>query len=497
MLRQKLSKLKKDHQTLADQLAKSQKDLAALLPKGDAVRSKRLTALEQLCGQVEAKLEQLGRQRQVLTDLTSEIRHVADQTEPTRFREMKRRFGDARLTDAEWEAFRMVFSGKPTEVVQRAVDNVAAAMKRTVEGDPNSPIDSTKQPAADWPLNVLRALRDAAKKEVGTDIQKQKKFSAFQQVIARQEANLRRLALEIENAESATARRQKLIDARRSAYADVFVTITDELQVLERLYAPLRGNLLSAHGALAKLEFVVRRAVDLDAWIGAGERLLDLRKDTKFRGHGALRTLAKEYLLSAWQAGSADEVASAMDRFRSGFQAELVKAMPPTVTPDHEKQWVQELATWLYSTAHVTITYGISYDGVAIERLSPGTRGIVLLMLYLAVDRQDTRPLIIDQPEENLDPNSVFTELVPHFREARKRRQVIVVTHNANLVVNTDADQVIIAEAVRTSADSLPSISYQTGSLENSVIRKRVCEILEGGERAFLERERRYRLRWN
>jgi predicted ATPase len=82
-------------------------------------------------------------------------------------------------------------------------------------------------------------------------------------------------------------------------------------------------------------------------------------------------------------------------------------------------------------------THGLD---VAIEQLSPGTQGIVLLLLYLAIDQQDRRPLIIDQPEENLDPNSVFEVLVPHFREARKRRQVIVVTHNANLVVNTDAD---------------------------------------------------------
>jgi hypothetical protein len=86
-------------------------------------------------------------------------------------------------------------------------------------------------------------------------------------------------------------------------------------------------------------------------------------------------------------------------------------------------------------------------------------------------------------------------ELVPHFREARKRRQVIIVTHNANLVVNTDADQVIVATSVQGAGEGLPEISYRGGSLENPDIRSMVCEILEGGERAFLERERRYRLR--
>ena len=78
------------------------------------------------------------------------------------------------------------------------------------------------------------------------------------------------------------------------------------------------------------------------------------------------------------------------------------------------------MAVWLYDTSHITVQYGIEYEGVAIEQLSPGTRGVVLLLLYLAVDRQDLRPLIIDQPEENLDPNSVFEELVPHFRKLER-----------------------------------------------------------------------------
>jgi predicted ATP-dependent endonuclease of OLD family len=186
-----------------------------------------------------------------------------------------------------------------------------------------------------------------------------------------------------------------------------------------------------------------------------------------------------------------------MDAFRTTFGRDLLAAMPPGIKPEEQNAWNQSVAAWLYSTDHITIQYGIEYEGVAIEQLSPGTRGIVLLLLYLVVDRRDARPLIIDQPEENLDPNSVFEELVPHFREARKRRQVIIVTHNANLVVNTDADQVVVARSERSAGSSLPTISYESGSLENSAIRSRVCEILEGGERAFLERERRYRLRWD
>lgn len=70
--------------------------------------------------------------------------------------------------------------------------------------------------------------------------------------------------------------------------------------------------------------------------------------------------------------------------------------------------WSKRFAQWLFSTDHISIRYGIDYDGVDIRKLSPGTRGIVLLLLYLALDDSDNRPLVIDQPEENLDPKSVF-----------------------------------------------------------------------------------------
>jgi Predicted ATPase len=114
---------------------------------------------------------------------------------------------------------------------------------------------------------------------------------------------------------------------------------------------------------------------------------------------------------------------------------------------------------------------------VDIRKLSPGARGIVLLLLYLTLDEADDRSLIIGQPEENLDPKSVFDELVGLFIEAKKKRQVIIVTHNANLVVNTDADQTIIADAGQHPAGGLPPITYIAGGLEDGTIRKAVCDI--------------------
>ncbi|WP_456237317.1 AAA family ATPase [Glacieibacterium frigidum] len=152
------------------------------------------------------------------------------------------------------------------------------------------------------------------------------------------------------------------------------------------------------------------------------------------------------------------------------------------------------MSAWLYGTDHIQTAYGIQYDGTDVERLSPGTRGIVLLLLYLVIDTDDDRPLIIDQPEENLDPRSIFVELVERFRSAKQRRQIIIVTHNANLIVNTDADQVIVATCGPHRPGQLPEIRYQAGGLEDLAIRECVCNILEGGEEAFKERAKRLRV---
>ncbi len=67
-----------------------------------------------------------------------------------------------------------------------------------------------------------------------------------------------------------------------------------------------------------------------------------------------------------------------------------------------------------------------------------------------------------------------------------------MVTHNANLVVNADSDQVIVAESERSSPVGLPTFCYTAGGLEDPVIRMHVCRLLEGGEEAFRKRGRRY-----
>jgi predicted ATPase len=491
-----LAELKKTHKKHQDALVKLNEDLKKLIPKGKENRAKKLFALEQACIDVETKVETVNKRIKTLDDLLAETAIEVDFNEPERFAQLQERFADAALSPEAWAAFRQQYKGDVAGSVADAKAEAVTLKQRLQQGETGKVIDKETVAYGLWPLDLLVAERNAIKKEVGVDQELQRRYDLLKKAIATTTTDEKKAAANVTNSEGAEARRKELMKTRRDSYRDLIATIVDEQAVLAKLYAPLHEEFAEAKGSLSRLRFSVKRVVAFDDWIKAGEELLDLRKASAFQGHGRLAAETRKTLLLAWQTGDAEAVATAINEFLAKFGNELLKAAPNEDGGAGLIEWRRKIGNWLYSSDHLSIEYGLEYDGTNIEQLSPGTRGIVLLLLYLAIDRHDRRPLLIDQPEENLDPRSVFDDLVPHFREARRRRQVVIVTHNANLVVNTDADQVIVASSKPSQAGQLPNIEYTMGSLENPKIRKAVCEILEGGERAFLERERRYRLQW-
>ena len=138
--------------------------------------------------------------------------------------------------------------------------------------------------------------------------------------------------------------------------------------------------------------------------------------------------------------------------------------------------------TWVFGD-YFSLSTQILFSGRLMHKLSMGEKGTVLLKLFLA---EGEYPLIVDQPEESLDNKFIYDDLVGAFREAKKKRPIIIATNNANLVVNTDAEQIIVAQFENNR------ISYKLGALENLDIRKDIIPILEGGKEAFRKREERY-----
>ncbi|MDY3548935.1 hypothetical protein PG291_10005 [Riemerella anatipestifer] len=117
-----------------------------------------------------------------------------------------------------------------------------------------------------------------------------------------------------------------------------------------------------------------------------------------------------------------------------------------------------------------------------------GQKGTMYLKMKLATEAF-SKPIIFDQPEDDLDNEFIINNLIGLFKELKKYRQIIIITHNANLVVNADAEQIIVAK------NDNDKLSYISGSLENPNINKHIYKILEGGEQAFKNRERKYGFR--
>lgn len=151
---------------------------------------------------------------------------------------------------------------------------------------------------------------------------------------------------------------------------------------------------------------------------------------------------------------------------------------------------IEDLYNFLFSLEYLKPIFKLNLGDKSLSTLSPGERGALLLIFYLFLDKDD-KPLIIDQPEENLDNQSVYRYLVHFIKEAKQRRQIIMVTHNPNLAVVCDAEQVVQMTIDKTGKHR---VAYVSGAIENPIINKTIVDILEGTKPAFKNRTNKYSL---
>lgn len=149
---------------------------------------------------------------------------------------------------------------------------------------------------------------------------------------------------------------------------------------------------------------------------------------------------------------------------------------------------------FVFGLDYLKLKYDLKVDEKDLSELSPGERGGLLLVFYLMLDKRDI-PLVIDQPEDNLDNKSVYEILVTFLKKAKARRQIIIATHNPNLAVVADAEQIIHVTIDKSSQVARNDFDFTSGALEDLDINDRVVEILEGTMPAFDNRRLKYRKR--
>ena len=158
------------------------------------------------------------------------------------------------------------------------------------------------------------------------------------------------------------------------------------------------------------------------------------------------------------------------------------------------------------------IKYNVQMDNDTIDIMSPGKKALVLLKLF--IDLADSKcPILLDQPEDDLDNRSAFKDLIPFIKKKKKDRQIIIVTHNANVVLGADAEEVIVANQKGSNVPNKKfKFEYRSGAIENNMpvytddgtieqgilnsqgIQQHICDILEGGESAFELRKNKYHI---
>ena len=469
--------------------------------KDTETRANALTAIINAIEKVNRNINFFVAQKESLLRLQDEVEGFRTYVAPENLRDTKANYAAARLDDKDWDAFLQRYAGD-VDAALRAKIVSAEENASDWRGKPPTPLpDKSVSYLAEGAdpnkcaLATLEAERDRLQSLINIDEDARRKLLYLSQRIATENTELESARLALTEAEGWNVRSKEHDKNRREAYIRVFQSVIAEESVLSQLYKPLLDRLQASKGTLEKLSFTAARFADVAKWASQGEQLFDLRRAGDFKGKGSIEAWAEANMRSAWEVGDATAIEQALQHFADEWQDELVDVANVKKEDVAEfRSWLRRFAKWLYSTDHIDLQYGIEYEGTDITKLSPGTRGIVLLLLYLALDDADDRPLIIDQPEENLDPQSIYDELVHLFIAAKTKRQVIMVTHNANLVVNTDADQIIVAAADAHTPGQLPPISYRSGGLDQAPTRKQVCDILEGGEDAFKQRARRLRV---
>lgn len=271
-----------------------------------------------------------------------------------------------------------------------------------------------------------------------------------------------------------------LVAERDDITKRIYEGITELSKIYQSIYAPVQGEITQLLGNLEdgmqfQAEVFMKNANVAQTILN----FINQRFNGKYgRSHNSLQEI--EACVKNTDFGNEDSVMS------------FVHNMAEVITDDFETaerrvSKRQEYYDFVFGLEYVGVNFKLKMGGRSLEELSPGERGIVLLIFYLALSKE-SKPIIIDQPEDNLDNQSVYSKLVPCICRAKQKRQVIIVTHNPNIAVACDAEQIIYCEKNKDTSQ----IRYESGAIENPVIRDHVVDVLEGTMPAFDLRRLKY-----
>jgi energy-coupling factor transporter ATP-binding protein EcfA2 len=440
---------------------------------------------------VTADIEKKGRQVAAeLSDVTERLQQLQQQLSQEKIEANTKR--QERVTGLKAVKEELSAARDLVLAARRAIDSDLARMADVVT-QLNAAITRLEL----GPPLAVPAYPDVGRlEEVNTAIQG--KLREVVKKIEAEERNIQATAAEVRQ-HTQLLRRKKELEAQASALREQWRQIGEKKVRLKaerasrtELLAELLNavldqqaryrDVIAAFGAqreniLSDLSFEAIVSVDATGLMEALESLVDNRQVTVKDPAGApVACAALVDLLRRLASGERPvipQICSEVDKLRADLRSKLKKAVG-TQALDHV----------LYRS-HLSVQPVARYKNTSLDCLSLGQKATVLIKIYLAAG---DKPIIIDSHDDHLDNEYIMDELVGAIRQAKERRQVILASNNGNVVLNSDAEQVIVAQR----RDG--TLSYLSGALEDPGIREIALRVLEGGYDAFKRRQQKYRM---
>ncbi|HCD1880803.1 TPA: AAA family ATPase, partial [Klebsiella aerogenes] len=281
--------------------------------------------------------------------------------------------------------------------------------------------------------------------------------------------------------------RLQLMEQRLALTNQILFILNEQKANREALFEPVQS--LIQNNALIRDEYKLQFMAELSCTADQiYNKLFSIVKQTsgEFRGESESLSVIKD-LIDKHDLNDIGSTLNFIDELYHKLEAASKNnvGIASLLRKDRTSNEVYDL---IFGLEYIDPRYTLMFQDAQIEQLSPGQRGALLLIFYLLVDKGNT-PIILDQPEENLDNETIVSLLVPVLTEAKQKRQIIMVTHNPNLAVVCDAEQIIHCEFDRKNGHN---ITYTSGAIECDVINNKVVNVLEGTMPAFDNRRTKY-----
>jgi energy-coupling factor transporter ATP-binding protein EcfA2 len=336
---------------------------------------------------------------------------------------------------------------------------------------------------------LITTVREELRKTIG-EIEKFQKDLEEKEKGIKEHAKLLDKKKELEKAIQLVKDKLKIVAEKKKILATESKTRSGLFEQLLLKRVEQRNKYLSIIAAFAQnkndilndLEFTAELIFDRNRFFETMSELVDLRKIKIKAVNDNDSEIA--FFIGAMQ----DLVSDPNDEKVKTIVEVKVNELLKKIVPNQKKAETINRKT-IYNSIfadYLTVMPSVKYKKVKLSKLSLGQKATVLIKIYLA---QGENPIVIDSHDDHLDNEFIMDELVKALRQAKKHRQVIIVSNNGNVVVNSDAEQIIIA-----CRDDQGEISYTPGSLENPALRSKLLRVLEGGEEAFSKRQQKYRL---